>query len=222
MTQLILDLGHRAALGEADFMVAPCNAQAVQWIDRWPNWPAPALTIHGPPGCGKTHLARVFAQRSGAAVIDAAALSSERVPDLLGTGQAAVVDDAERAQSEPLLHLYNELAERRGHLLLTAGEAPARWRDTLADLRSRLAAAPTIAVAPPDDALLAALLLKLFGDRQLTVGEDLLRFLLPRMERSFEAARRLVAALDRAALSEQRAITVPLARAVLDLDQGTK
>ncbi|HMK68709.1 MAG TPA: DnaA/Hda family protein [Stellaceae bacterium] len=222
MTQLALDLGHRAALGEADFMVAPCNVQAVQWIDRWPDWPAPALTIHGPPGCGKTHLARVFAQRSGAALIDAMALSNERVPDLLGACRAAVVDDAERAQPEALLHLYNLLAERGGHLLLTAGEAPARWPDTLPDLRSRLAAAPTIPVAPPDDALLAALLVKLFRDRQLAIGDDLLRFLLPRMERSFESARRLVAALDKAALSERRAITVPLARAVLGRDQGTK
>ena len=220
MTQLILDLGHRPALGEADFMVAPSNEQAVQWLDRWPGWPAPALTIYGPPGCGKTHLARVFAARSGAAVIAAAALSTGDVPDLLGASRAAVVDDADRAHREALLHLYNVLAERGGHLLLTAGEPPARWPDALPDLRSRLAAAPAIPVAPPDDALLAALLVKLFGDRQLAVGEDVLRFLLPRMERSFAAARRLVADLDAAALRERRAVTIPLARRVLGEGQG--
>jgi chromosomal replication initiation ATPase DnaA len=220
MTQLILDLGHRPALGEADFMVAPCNGQAVQWLDRWPNWPAPALTIQGPPGCGKTHLARVFAARSGAVLIAAEALTTDGVPDLLGAGRAAVVDDADSAQPEALLHLYNLLAERGGHLLLTAAEPPARWTDTLPDLRSRLAAAPTVAVAPPDDALLAALLVKLFADRQLMVAEEVVLFLLHQMERSFEAARRLVAALDAAALREKRAITIPLARAVLSERQG--
>ena len=217
MTQLILDLGHRPALGEADFLVAPCNQAAIQWLDRWPDWPAPALTLQGPPGCGKTHLARVFAARSHAPIIEAASLSTDAVPGLLGQAGACVVDDADHAAAEPLLHLYNLVAERRGTMLLTAQEPPARWPDLLPDLRSRLAAAPVVAVEAPDDALLAALLVKLFADRQLAVSEDVVLFLPRHMERSFEAARRLVSELDTAALREHRAVTIPLARAVLGL-----
>jgi chromosomal replication initiation ATPase DnaA len=215
MSQLILDLGHRPALGEADFLVAPCNERAIQWLDIWPAWPAPALTVFGPPGCGKTHLARVFAARSGAPLIPATALATDVVPSLLGPATAAVVDAADSAAAEPLLHLYNVIVERRGQLLLTATEPPARWPDLLPDLRSRLAAALTVAVAPPDDALLAALLVKLFADRQVAVGEEVVLFLVRQMERSFDAARRLVAALDAAALREQRGITIPLAKSVL-------
>jgi chromosomal replication initiation ATPase DnaA len=217
MTQLILDLGHRPALGEADFLVAPCNQAAIQWLDRWPAWPAPALTVYGPAGCGKTHLARVFAARSGAPIIEAASLATDAVPALLGSATACVVDDADGAAAEPLLHLYNLLAERRGGMLLTAREPPARWHGILPDLRSRLAAAPAVAVAAPDDALLAALLVKLFADRQLAVSEEVVLFLVRHMERSFEAARHLVAELDAAALRDHRGITIPLARAVLRL-----
>lgn len=217
MTQLILDLGHRPALGEADFLVAPCNQAAIQWLDRWPDWPAPALTLQGPPGCGKTHLARVFAARSRAPIIEAASLATLAVPRLLGTAAACVVDDADRATAEPLLHLYNLVAERRGTMLLTAQEPPARWPGLLPDLRSRLAAAPLVSVQAPDDALLAALLVKLFADRQIAVSEELVLFLLRHMERSFEAARGLVADLDAAALRDRRAITIPLARTVLGL-----
>jgi len=126
-----------------------------------------------------------------------------------------VVDAADTAPAEPLLHLYNVVVERRGQLLLTATEPPARWPALLPDLRSRLSAAPTVGVEAPDDALLAALLVKLFSDRQVVVGEEVVLFLVRQMERSFDAARRLVAALDKAALSEQRGITIPLARAVL-------
>ena len=215
--QLPLDLGHRPALGRADFLIAPPNAQAVAWLDRWPDWPAPALALYGPAGSGKTHLAHVFAAHAAARVIAAAALANERVPDLLGAAQAAVVDDADRAAAEPLLHLYNLLADRRGHLLVTAREAPSRWTIALADLRSRLLAAPAVAVAAPDEALLGAVLIKLFADRQLTVSEELVAFLTLHLERSFEAAQCAVAALDAAGLAERRRITVPLARKVLGL-----
>jgi chromosomal replication initiation ATPase DnaA len=215
MRQLVLDLGHRPALGEADFLVAPCNQAAIQWLDRWPDWPAPALTLYGPAGCGKTHLARVFAARSRAPIIEVGRLATDAVPALLEEARACVVDDAERAGAEPLLHLFNLVAERRGTMLLTAREPPARWPGVLPDLRSRLAAAPAVAVAELDDALLAALLVKLFADRQLAVSQEVVLFLVRQMERSFEAARRLVADLDAAGLRDHRGITIPLARAVL-------
>ena len=110
------------------------------------------------------------------------------MPTLLGTARAVAIDDAEGADEEALLHLYNMLAERQGHLLLAAREPPARWTIRLADLRSRLLAAPAVAVDAPDDALLGAVLVKLFADRQLRISEDLIAYLLPRIERSFAAA----------------------------------
>ena len=217
MAQLPLELPHRPALGRADFLVAPCNEAAVAWLDRWPRWPAPALALTGPSGSGKTHLAHVFAARAGARFIDPAALTTAAVPELLGAAAQAIVDEAQRAAEEPLLHLYNLLAERRGQLLITAPQPPARWRIRLADLRSRLKAAPSVAVAAPDESLIAALLVKLFADRQLQVGEGLVAYLALHLERSFAAAQKAVAALDAAALAEHRRITVPLAKRVLDL-----
>lgn len=218
--QFAFDFAHRPSLGGEDFFVAPSNAEAVTWTDSWPDWPAPALVIHGPPGCGKTHLADVWRARAGAlaiAVTDAGPFDPLRV---LGDAAAAVIEDVDRWIAEGdaqrrLLHFYNLMAERRGHLMLTAREPPVRWPVTLADLRSRLAAAPAVAIAPPGEELIEALLVKLFADRQIRVGDDVLTFLLARMERSFDAARRLVAALDAAALDARRNVTVPLAGAVL-------
>ena len=215
MTQLPLDLGHRPALGREDFLVAPCNEAAVAWLDRWPQWPAPALTLCGPAGCGKTHLAQVFRARSGARLIDPRSLSITSLPSLLGDARAAIIDPAQEAPEQPLFHLYNLLAERGGHLVLTGREPPARWAIALADLRSRLLAAPVAEVAAPDETVIAALLIKLFADRQIEIGEDVIAYLVPRLDRSFDAAQSTVAALDRAALAAHRRITVPLARAAL-------
>jgi chromosomal replication initiation ATPase DnaA len=217
VTQLALDLGHRAAFDADNFLIAPCNRDAVMWVDRWPAWPAPALVVHGPPACGKTHLAHVWQARSGARTVAADQLSGAAPGALLSEGSCAVVEGGDHVTDEAaLMHLYNVAAEAGGQLLITAATPPARWSLSLADLRSRLVAAPAVAIGPPDDGLIAALLIKLFDDRQLRVSDGVVEFLLARMERSFEAARRLVTALDEAALANRRNITVPLARQVLD------
>src|ERR1700722_16582836 len=127
MAQLPLDLGHRPALGRADFLVAPSNADAVAWLDRWPDWTGPALVLHGPAGGGKTHLAHSFAARSGARLIEPAALALAPPPALLGDAPAAIVDNAEAAPEAALLHLHNWLGEQGRHLLVIARAAPSYW-----------------------------------------------------------------------------------------------
>ena len=219
--QLTFDLGQRPALGREDFLVAPGNEVAVAWIDRWPAWPGPVLALHGPAACGKSHLAEVWRAASGAVRIDGAGLAAGEARELLGSATACVLDDVEArvcdhaACAARLLSLYSIVVERGGHMLLLGRTAPARWPVPLRDLRTRLGAVPAVELSAPDDTLIEALMIKLFADRQVRVGLDVIRFLLPRMERSFDAARALVAELDRAALANRREVTVPLARQVL-------
>jgi chromosomal replication initiation ATPase DnaA len=212
-SQLTLGLPHRPALGRDDFLVAGSNADAVAWLDRWPDWPATALALHGPAASGKTHLAQVWRHRSGAVE----AMGRLDPPALAAAGAVVLDLDAAPgpAEERPLLHLYNLLAERRGHLLLVGREPPARWPVQLPDLSSRLSTAPAVALLPPDDELCAAVMVKLFADRQLRVDADVVGYLVQRLDRSFAAIGAAVAALDEAALAERRPITVPLARAVL-------
>ena len=210
--QLALDFEHRPALTGEDFLVAPCNADAVAWLDRCPDWPGPALAVHGPRGCGKTHLALVFQGMSGAKAITHDMLLLGNPPGLMGDAPAVVLDDAEEClgAEEALLHLYNWVNQSGGRMLMTALSPPARWPISLPDLSSRLKAATAVGVGAPDDALIAAVLVKLFADRQLKVDEDVIGYMLSRMERTFDAARRLVEAVDARALAERRNITVPL------------
>lgn len=217
--QLAFDLDHRPALGEDDYLVAPCNADAVAWIDRFPDWPAPALAVCGATGCGKTHLARVFMAKAGAVEIETAKLGND-APPVFPDAPAIVIEDAAKIAGRPvaeeaLFHLFNQARELRRGILLTAGEPPARWPLGLADLASRLRTAPAPVIGSPDDALLTALLVKMFADRQLEIGADVLEYVIPRIERSFAAARDFVADADRLALENKRRISVPLARSVL-------
>ncbi len=201
-----------------DFVVTEGNREALAWLDRWPDWPAPALAVSGPTGCGKTHLGRIWAARSGAVVMAGTDLQDKSVADLtdLSTAHAAIViEQADRAPERGLFHLYNLMRERRGYLLLISAEPPARWSIALPDLASRLRAAPAVAVAPPDDELLGSIILKQLADRQLHAGAGVVQYLVSHMERSAETARLVVAALDRRALTERRKIDRRLAADVL-------
>ncbi len=223
MRQLPLDLAGPPSYGRADFLPAEANAAALAWIDRWPDWPGPASVLVGPAGSGKTHLLHLWAERTSALQmrgddLDQAELAM--VLDRLGMARQVALDDAEAVAGRPdaerqLFHLYNWLRERGGHLLLAARAAPARWHLRLPDLASRLRAAAVAEIGPPDDALLAAVLVKLFHDRQLSVGEDVVRYLVQHMERSLAAARWVVDRIDREALAEKRGISVRLASSVL-------
>jgi chromosomal replication initiation ATPase DnaA len=216
VSQLVFDFSRQAALDRSNFLISESNALAFGWIDRWPNWPLPALVVHGPPECGKTHLAHLWCERAAALLVSGPSLDETSLPGLLAQPSCRIaVDDADRAPEPALLHLYNCCRERGGYLLATSGRPLGSWEIRLADLRSRLRAAITTGIEMPDDTLLNAVLVKRFADRQLRVGPELISYLTSHIERSFAAAATVVANLDAAALASHQPIAIPLARKVL-------
>jgi chromosomal replication initiation ATPase DnaA len=211
-------------MGAANFVVSESNRDAVAWLDRWPEWPSSILAIHGPPGCGKTHLAHVWQMRSHAVFLAADDLARPPVDANIILEGSILDEPAPRSATgaeEDLFHLINHVRSRGLSLLMLHREAPARWQVGLPDLASRLAALPSIAVQPPDDALLGAILRKHFSDRQIRVTPEVIVYLVRRMERSFAAAEHAAAKLDRLALSRNIPISIKLAREIFDEDRGT-
>ncbi len=216
MTQLAFALPRRRQFGRSDFFVSASNAEALAWIDRWPLWPGSVLVLWGPPQSGKTHLAHLWAESAGGEIRDGESLCDADLARLFDAEpHPLAIDEAERAPESALFHLYNHWCSRRAGLLLIAEKAPQLWPIALPDLSSRLEGALSAAIGEPDDALLAAVLLKHFADRQLRVAPAALSYLLARMTRSFKSAASLAARLDEASLEKRRAITVPLVRRIL-------
>jgi chromosomal replication initiation ATPase DnaA len=210
--QLALSLDHAEKLSREDFLPGPPNEAALTMIERWPDWPARALAIAGPEGSGKSHLASIWAELAGARVVSARALQTPMLPDALATGALVLEDCVPGSLDErALFHLLNLVREQDGFLLMTARTAPALWGAALPDLASRLRAIPVVPVSMPDDALLRAVLVKLFADRQLAVDESLVAYLLTRIDRSFAAVQAAVQRLDREALQRKRPVNRTLA-----------
>jgi chromosomal replication initiation ATPase DnaA len=218
--QLAFDLPVREALGREDFLVSPANALAVEALERWRDWPQRRMLLVGPEGSGKSHLTHVWAAESGARVVaaqDIATLDLTR----LAAGSALALEDGDRIggdrlAEEALFHLHNLLGAQGGALMVTATRPVRNWGLTLPDLASRMQALAVTRLEPPDDALLSAVLVKQFSDRQITVTPALIAYLVQRMDRSLATARSLVAALDAASLAEGRPVTRALAAALLD------
>lgn len=210
--QLALDLSNGPSYGHEDFLVGPSNEEAYAAIEAWPDWAHTVLRLEGPPGSGKSHLAAIWASRAGALRVSAADVVEDRVPRL-ADADALLVEDADRgiADEAALFHLLNLARERKACVLVTAAMAPDAWGIATKDLLSRLRLAPAARLAPPDDGLFKAVLVKLFVERQLVVDTSVVDYLALRLERSLAAATEAVAGLDAAALAQKRRITRPMA-----------
>ena len=214
--QLALALDHAESFAREDFLSGPPNEAALALIDRWPDWPDRMMVLVGPEGSGKSHLASIWASEAGARSLSAHSLTHINLPVALATGALVVEDVApESVDERALFHLLNLAREDGASLLLTARSAPASWTLEIRDLSSRLRVLPVVSVAPPDDALLRSLIVKLAADRQLQVDEGLVSFITARIERSFAGARTAVTRLDREAMRQQRPVTRALAAELL-------
>lgn len=216
--QIPLPLPSREALGREDFFVSPANQLAVAQIEGWRSWPARKMVLTGPPGAGKTHLSHVWARQTGARIVAAGDLNADNIPALAG-GSVCVEDVEEiagdRAAEEMLFHLHNLVLANGGALLVTAVREPVHWNLALPDLASRMMGAQLASISEPDDTLLAALLCKLFDDRQIAPGPEVISYLVRHMPRSYASAARIVAALDAEALAHQRGVSRPMAARIL-------
>ena len=214
--QQVFDFDVRSSLGGEDFLVSGSNQAAIAWLDKWPDWPSPALIVYGLSGSGKSHIAHVHLARSSGLLVTPALIRDAGLPDIFDRATHFILDDADcEFDEEDLLHLYNGVAAKGGSLLLTASKPPGLWGGHLKDLNSRMKAAPAVEIGQPEDALLEAVLAKQFSDRQLLVDQEVVSYAVKRMERSLAQVRTIVEGADKLSLAKGQRVTLPLIRDVL-------
>lgn len=214
--QLPLELAHDAAYSRDDLVVTDANRRAVALVESWPDWPSPVVVLAGPVGSGKSHLAAIWREVSGATEIAASAIGAREIA--LAEDGPLLIDNADGSglDERGLFHLINAVRASGSHILLAARRFPAAWGVALPDLASRLKAASTVEIEEPDDMLLSGVITKLFADRQVEIEPHVVQYLVRRIERSLSAAIAMVERLDRAALEKKSRITRALAAGVVE------
>lgn len=223
--QLLLDLPIKPNYSEIDYVKSSCNWEAAQWIHRWPNWPMKMIAIYGAPGCGKTHLAHIWQGKTAARLLTPNDILNLTPHEALSQTSAVILDDVETFFPEErpphpvmegwMFHFYNLAKEKNADLLFCSIRPPTQWRVNLPDLRSRLATILSVAINPPDEEALKAVLFKLCSERGMVLSLEVGEYVLRRVERSFDHILSLVEMLDNRTLSQHRQLTLGLVREVL-------
>lgn len=194
MSQIGLPFEWAGRGGSGTFLVSAANESAARHVENWRDWPIPVSILSGPPGSGRTTLGAHFVALSG----------------------GNMLDDVEAMADETLFHAWNRALDSGSPLLLIAREPPARWTIALPDLRSRIAAAPTVRIEEPDDALVHALIAAGLAHAGSAYAQDMPDWLACRIERSYATVARVVAHLNHASLSSGRKISVAYAKETLE------
>ncbi len=223
MKQLVLPLNLPSALEEKDFIVSPSNEEAFIWLTRWPDWPQRCLTLYGEKGCGKTHLSSIWQHNAKARYLSHTDFDKTPTEHLMIEKPFFILSDAHLIENEEkFFHLYNHILNTQGGLLLLSESPPAHWNKKLPDLQSRLKVIPALKIHAPDEGLLFQVIQKRFGEMQIKVDEDVIRFLLKQIERSFESVHKWVEILNQEALIYKRSITIPLVRTYLEKEEAAE
>ncbi len=215
MSQLNFNFKHIPAFGRKDFIVTNANTEAVQWLDKWPNWPNKSLLVYGDKGSGKTHLIHSWKLMAKGVVLDSNNLKNISFENLYHHNHIAI-DDASKISDDTLFHLINIFNESNKTIFLTDRLPPSKWSTCLPDLKSRLRSILTIELKKPDDKLIYFLLVKLFNDRQLNIDNEVINYLVKRVERNFIGIQNIVNLIDNQSFSKKKRITIPFVAKILN------
>ncbi len=215
LNQLLLDFDHKIEFNEHDYYVSKSNYFAFNLIQNWTKWEKKILNIYGDTFSGKTHLAKIFQNKSKALYLTDNDISEE-IFKKIKLSECIVIDDFEKIKNENLLYsLFNLIYHDNKYLLILSNKAISDIDYSLDDLNSRAKNCIFAKIENPDDDLIFAIIVKSFSDRQIKLEKKFLEYIIKRIERSYGKIYEFIYKVDELSLKKKKPINLKTIREIL-------
>ena len=215
LNQLLLDFDHNIEFNEHDYYVSRSNYLAFNLIQHWPKWEKKILNISGDTFSGKTHLAKIFQDKSNALYLSHSDINEE-VFKKIKLNESIVIDDFEKVKNENLLYsLFNLIYQDNKYLLILSNRAINKINYNLDDLNSRAKTCIFAQIENPDDDLILAIIVKSFSDRQIKLEKKFLEYIIKRIERSYGKIYEFIYKVDELSLKKKKPVNLKTIKEIL-------
>ena len=215
LNQLLLDFDHKIEFNEHDYYVSKSNYFAFNLIQNWTKWEKKILNISGDTFSGKTHLAKIFQNKSKALYLSHKDVNEE-IFKKIKLNEFIIIDDFEKIKNENLLYsLFNLIYHDNKYLLILSNRAISDIDYSLDDLNSRAKNCIFAQIENPDDDLIFAIIVKSFSDRQIKLEKKFLEYIIKRIERSYGKIYEFIYKVDELSLKKKKPVNLKTIKEIL-------
>ena len=215
LNQLLLDFDHNIEFNEHDYYVSKSNYLAFNLIQNWTKWEKKILNISGDTFSGKTHLAKIFQNKSKALYLSHKDVNEE-IFKKIKLNEFIIIDDFEKIKNENLLYsLFNLIYHDNKYLLILSNRAISDIDYSLDDLNSRAKNCIFAKIENPDDDLIFAIIVKSFSDRQIKLEKKFLEYIIKRIERSYGKIYEFIYKVDELSLKKKKPVNLKTIKEIL-------
>ena len=213
--QTIIKFHYDKNFNNEDFYLSKSNKHVFDFLNIWPKWEKNFVNIIGEKFSGKTHLINIFLQKNKGIKFDGKSLRNEDFKKIK-IHENVIIENLSLDIDEKLLYsLFNLIEQDNKFIIVTSAEPIVNINFDLNDLRSRAKNFILLNIEKPDDELIFAIILKNLSDRQITLNEKFIEFIIKRVERSYSKIYDFIYKIDQLSLKKKKSIDFKIIKEVL-------
>ena len=198
-----------------DFYLSKSNKHVFDFLNTWPRWEKNFVNVIGERLSGKTHLMNIFLKKNKGIKIDFNLIKNIDFKNLKIYENIVLEDVTTNTNEELLYTLFNIVEQDNKYIIVTSKDSIAEMKFSLNDLRSRTKNFLLQNIEKPDDELMFAIILKNLSDRQITLSQKLINYIIQRIERSYSKIFDFIYKIDELSLKKKKPIDFKIIKEIL-------